>query len=194
MTLLAATRASLCALALSGVLAACSSEADLAEKPDPIGSFRLGHAVVVAREAQKGPLSREASQEELESTLKAALERRLQRYDGDKWYHVAVSVDGYILAVPGVPLVASPRSALILGLEIWDDELGAKITEEAAQLIIVEEVSGSSLVGSGLTQSAEQQLERLSRAAARRVEDWLVENGSLFGGEDRVRPPEPSGT
>jgi hypothetical protein len=83
-----------------------------------------------------------------------------------------------------VPLVASPRSALIVGVHVWDDELGRPLNDERRQLTILESLSGESVVGSGLTQSAEQQMQNLARNAALAIENWLVQNPQWF-------PPQP---
>ena len=59
---------------LAALLAACSpSGDDLDAPPVSLGDFKLGHNVVVASKAVKGPLSREASEAELKSAMKAAI-------------------------------------------------------------------------------------------------------------------------
>jgi hypothetical protein len=116
--------------------------------------------------------------------------RRLGRYEGDRLYHVAVHVDAYILAVPGVPVVASPRSALVISVNLWDDELGRPLNERTRQFTVLESLSGESVVGSGLTQSAEQQMTNLARNAALMIEDWLAGNPHWFDPEMDA-PPAP---
>ena len=66
--------------------------------------------------ATKGPFSRDATQEELQTSLMAEIDRRMGRYDGTQFYHLGVSIDGYILAMPGIPVVASPKSAMIISV------------------------------------------------------------------------------
>lgn len=167
--------------------AACTDASNLDATRPELGDFRLGHNIVVAANAQQAPLSRSAQPEEWEAALREAVADRLGRYEGTRLYHVAVSVDGYVLAVPGVPLVASPRSALIVGVHIWDDELGL-LNEQRRQLTILEGVSGESIVGSGLTRSAEEQMAVLSRNAARAIENWMAENAEWF---NTGLPPRP---
>ncbi|MFM2356712.1 MAG: hypothetical protein RLZZ528_2448, partial [Pseudomonadota bacterium] len=53
----------LCALAALVLLAACAGE-DLAAPPDPLGDFRLGYNIVVAKNAQQVGPSRPATAEE----------------------------------------------------------------------------------------------------------------------------------
>ena len=73
-------------------VAACNGVADLQEAPAPLGDFRLGHNIVVAPKVQKGPLSRNASKEELTTALQTAIAERFDRYDGEKLYHFGVSL------------------------------------------------------------------------------------------------------
>ncbi|WP_371039026.1 MULTISPECIES: hypothetical protein [unclassified Rhodosalinus] len=177
-------------LALLGLVAACGTTADLAEPPVPLGDFRLGHSVVLAREPVIGPASREATRQEWEAALDAAIEERFGRYEGDSFYHFGVSVDGYVLALPGVPILFSPNSALIVSVTVWDDATGTKLNEEPFRVTVTESPTGESLLlGSGLSNSKQEQLRNLSVSAAKQLERELVrrhrEEG-WFGG------PEPS--
>lgn len=177
-------------LAIAGaVLSACASGAELGTERPELGDFRLGHAVVVAEGATVGPLSRRVEPEQWVETLRAEVERRFGRYDGRAFYHIAVSVDGYVLAVPGVPLVAAPRSALIVGVTIWDDAAGGKINEEPHQITVLESLSGETLVGSGLTQSADEQMANLAQNAVLAIERWMASNPDWFDAPE-TGPPD----
>lgn len=167
-------------LATAALLAACADGRNLGDERAELGDFRLAHNIVVASNAQMGPFSRTATAEEWEESIRNAVARRFDRYEGTRLYHIAVSVDGYVLAMPGVPLVASPRSALIIGVHLWDDELGRPLNEERKQITVLESLSGETLVSSGLTQSAEQQMQNLSTNAALQIENWLAENAEWF--------------
>lgn len=167
-------------LAAAALLTACADGRNLGDQRAELGDFRLAHNIVVASNAQVGPFSREVTAEQWEESIRNAVARRFERYEGDRLYHIAVSVDGYVLAMPGVPLVASPRSALIIGVHLWDDALGRPLNEERRQLTVLESLSGETLVSSGLTQSAEQQMQNLSTNAALAIENWLVENPQWF--------------
>ncbi|MEL7093573.1 MAG: hypothetical protein AAFN94_17740 [Pseudomonadota bacterium] len=171
-------------------LAACSGAADLNEPPVPLGNFSLTHNVVVAPKAQKGPFSRDATEDELTDAVRAAIAERFDRYNGSKRYHFGVSVEGYVLAVPGVPLVLSPKSALILKLTVWDDAAGGKLNEEPKQITVLESIGSGTLIGSGYTLSAEEQLKQLSQNAAKSIERYLVaqmkEEGWFEGTEAAV--------
>lgn len=153
------------------LIAACSAPRDdLSAAPQPIGDFRLGHAVAVAPAPRKGPLSREASPEELSGAVQDALRARLSRYDGARRYHVGVSVEAYVLAQPGVPLVASPRTMMGLLVNVFDDETGARLTPEPVQLTVFEPCCAP--LG-GHERTREQQIDDLAFAAARDVEALL---------------------
>ncbi len=165
------------------VLAGCSRSGRDLGAPEDLGDFRLGHNVVVAENATQGPFSRTATSEELQSALVTQIDRRLglDRYAGDKFYHLGVAIDGYILALPGVPLVASPKSALIISVRVWDDAAGVKLTEEPKQLTVLESFSGGTVIGSGLTRTKEEQLQNLVENAALAIENYLLENREWFG-------------
>ena len=169
------------------ILSACADGRIVGEPRSELGNFRLSHNIVLAENAVQGPLSRPAPPGAWEETLRGEIAQRFGRYEGDRLYHLAVNVDAYVLAVPGIPLVASPRSALIVGVHVWDDALGRPLNEERRQITVLESVSGESVVGSGLTQSAEQQMQVLSRNAARAIENWLAQHPEWFGGEAIVR-------
>ena len=162
------------------LLSACANGENLGEERAELGAFRLAHNIVLTENTVQGPLSREADLGEIRSVLRSEICRRFDRYEGDRLYHLAVNVDAYILAVPGIPVVASPRSALIIGVHVWDDALGRPLNEDREQFTVLENMSGSSIVGSGLTRSADEQLLVLSRNAALMIEDWLAQHPEWF--------------
>ncbi|WP_157969024.1 hypothetical protein [Tropicimonas sp. IMCC34011] len=176
------TRGLLAGVFVAG-LAACSPTKDLNEPLEPLGDFAVGYTIVVADNAQKVGPSRTATPEEWEASLKSALDQRFKRFEGDKLYHVAASIDGYALAVPGIPIVLSPKSALVVSVSVWDDAAQAKLNAEPKQIVALERLSGETVVGSGLTQSKEEQMRNLSQNAARLIERWMRENGQWFGAE-----------
>ncbi len=175
-------------VALTG-LTACTNPDDIDDAPAYLGNFHFGHNVVVAPNITKGPTSRDATKEEWIEAMKAAMDERFGRYEGTKLYHMGISVEGYVLALPGIPLVASPKSALIIRVTAWDDAANAKLNAEPEQVTIVESISGSTVLGSGLTQSKEVQMENLSRNAAKLIEKWLVRMNDQEGWfEDDGKP------
>lgn len=184
----------LAALAFAGLLAACStSGAELGEMHPELGDFRLCYNIVTTNDAVQGPLSREADVDDIADSLRDEIDRRFSRYEGSRLYHIAIHLDAYVLAVPGIPLVASPRSVLILSTNLWDDQLGRPLNEEPEQFTVLESASGATMLGSGLTQSAEQQLAQLSANAALRIEEWMLANPAWFSHpEDMAETRETS--
>jgi len=161
-------------------LGACASTDPLEEELPDMGDFRLAYNIVVAENMQQVPPSRNATPEEWTEALTAEIDRRFAGYDGDRLYHIAINIDAYSLAVPGIPIVLSPKSVLVISANVWDDELQAKLHEEPRQLVIFEGASAQSIIGSGLTRSREEQMQVLARNAARRVQLWMLENPDWF--------------
>lgn len=164
------------------VLSACTYESDLDAPPVDLGNFRLGHNVVVAPlAATSSAISREATEEELTTALRDAIAARFDRYEGGKRYHLGVSVEGYVLARAGVPVVAAPKSAMIIRVTVWDDAQAKKLNVPPEQMTILENIDGESLIGTGWTQSADKQLEGLARNAAKAIETFLLAQNAEQG-------------
>lgn len=163
-------------------LAACSAPVrDLDGPAVPLGDFRLGHNVVVTPKTQKVPLGRELETDVMETMLKEAVEERFGRYEGDGLVHFGISIESYFLAPPGVPIVASPKSAMIILLSVWDDSRNTKLTTEPHQIVAVESIDQGPLIGSGYTKSAEEQFQNLARNAVKQIETYLVERNAEDG-------------
>lgn len=163
------------------MLAACNGARDLDEAPVGLGDFNLVHNVAVAPKAVKGPLSREVSKEVLAKALADATEERFGRYEGTRNYHFGMSVEGYVLAQPGIPLVLAPKSILIVNFTLWDDAKNEKLTPEPHQITVFESFDQGPIVGSGYTKSAEEQLKNLSQNAAKQIENFLVKKNREEG-------------
>ena len=182
------------ALILSALLAlsACAVPTQpVNEELLDLGDFQLGHNIVVAPDIQMGPLSREASTEDWIASMKNAVDARFGRYEGSRLVHFGVNIGGYVLAAPGVPLVVSPKSVLIITVTAWDDRAGGKFNKEPREIIVLESLSGSTLIGTGYTMSAEEQMANLTYNAAKAMEKWLYENRACL--VDNV-PPEVQAT
>ncbi len=186
-------RALVALLGLS-LLAACTPK-ELDQPLADLGDFSLGYNVVIASKMQKGPVSRDATEEEWTTALKSAIGGRFGQYKGDKLYHLGVSVEGYMLAPPGVPVLYTPKSALILNVTVWDDAAGKKLNAKPHQLVVFEDTTKNSfLIGSGWGRTKQQQIRGLSTNAAFALEKWLIEQkdqlGWFTGGPIREAPPE----
>ncbi|WP_254700500.1 hypothetical protein [Sulfitobacter sp. BSw21498] len=167
------------------VLTACNGASDLDKPAVPLGDFNLYHNIVVAPKVQKLPISREVSKEVLTTAIKDAIAERFDRYNGTRNYHFGVSVEGYILAPPGIPLVLAPKSIMILNLTVWDDAAGKKLTAEPHQITVFESLDQGPIVGSGYTKTAEEQLKNLSQNAAKSIESYLVKQNKAEGWFER---------
>lgn len=162
-------------LTASLALAACDPTRDLEEPPVSLGNFRLGHNIVVVREPQALPGSRNATAKEWETAMKNAIDARFGRYEGGKYYHFGVSVDAYNLAPIDVPGIPTPKSALGATVTVWDDALGRKLNEEGKVITVFGVFSGQ-----GIQPSKQKQLDNLSALAARSIQKWLLENPDWF--------------
>jgi len=167
------------------VLTACNGASDLDKPAVPLGDFNLYHNIVVAPKVQKLPISREVSKEVLTTAIKDAIAERFDRYNGTRNYHFGVSVEGYILAPPGIPLVLAPKSIMIINLTVWDDAAGKKLTAEPHQITVFESLDQGPIVGSGYTKTAEEQLKNLSQNAAKSIENYLVKQNKAEGWFER---------
>ncbi|MDO9637224.1 MAG: hypothetical protein Q7J44_01625 [Pseudotabrizicola sp.] len=159
---------------------------DLADPPVPLGDFALGLNIVVTDKTEKVPISRNATGEEWQSAMKKAVDARFGRYQGTKLYNIGISVDGYALAPPGIPVVAAPKSILVITANIWDDAAGQKLNADGKQITVFESLSGETVIGTGLTRNKQEQMDALSYNAVKRVEEWLLQNPEWFG-----LPPRP---
>ncbi|MAM63772.1 hypothetical protein [Maritimibacter sp. UBA3975] len=183
------TFAALAAAAVS--LSACAVTNDLAKVPEPMGRFLLGHSVTVVEEPEIGPFSREATDEAWEEAINFAMEERFGRYDGDKYFHIATKVDGYALAMIGIPVVFTPKSVLVASVTLWDDEKGEPINEPEI-FTVSEELSPEALIGTGLTKTADEQMLSLARSLAKSVQKYMLENVAWFGDASLMDPATTS--
>ena len=167
------------ALCLMAGLSACARN-DLAEPPVPLGEFALGLNIAVADNVEMVPISRPATPDEWEAVMVKAVDDRFGRYQGTKLYNIGISVDAYALAPPGIPVVAAPKSILVVTANIWDDAARQKLNPEGKQITVFESLSGETVIGTGITRSRKQQMEALAFNAVKRVEDWLLEHPEWF--------------
>ena len=171
------------------VLTACGGiRDDLAETPDAIGFFRLGHNIAVVNEPVRGPFSRTVTDEEWQAAMVAAVDDRFgeARFFGDKYFHIGVAVEAYVLAYPGVPLVYSPKSVMIFSVNFFEDSTQTKLNDEVIQITVFEPCCTVPFLGSGYTRNADEQMEGLAFNAARAIERTMRENADWFGGTPEV--------
>ena len=178
-----AMRRFIVAVPLLLALAACgSSTRDLEGPTEPLGDFRVGHIGVVAPNLQKLLVSRDATEDEWIAAVTKALGDRFSRFEGDKYYHLGVSVEAYSLPPPIIP----GKSAVALNVTLWDDAAQAKMNAEPKQIQVIK------VFESRISKNRDQQLTGLAEEAARLVEVWMREmqesDGWFVGSEDGATP------
>ncbi len=167
-------------VAAAGLLG-CAAPDPMGEAQIPMGDFALGFNIVVADNMQQVPPSRDATPEEWIAVLSSEIDRRFGSYEGEKLYHIALSIDAYSLAPPGIPVLLSPKSVLVVSANVWDDAAGVKLHDAPNQITVFEGASPDTVFGSGFTRNGEEQMQILARNAAKRVQAWMLENPQWFG-------------
>lgn len=166
-------------LLLLPLLAACAAQPK--GPAAPIGDFRLGYNIVQARGVEKGPFSRDATEAELTRAVERAVEARLASLDGDGLYHVGIAIGGYVLAQPGLPVVYTPKSVLIMDVNLYDNATGVRLNDEPRRFTVFEGLQNTApIIGSGIARGKDDQLANLAGEAARAVERWLRDNSEWF--------------
>jgi hypothetical protein len=165
----------------------------MAAVPEPLGDFKLGYNIVVVDNPELLPFTRKATDAEWKAALEKAIAERFGRFQGTGEYHVALKLQAYALAQPGVPIVASPKSVLVVSANVWRPT--GKINPEPENLTVWEGVNGKNVLGSGLTQTKEEQMAKLAFNTALKVEDWFrshpewfVPGGPVVPGTEPVQP------
>lgn len=181
-------------------LAGCTREMDEATAGTAIGDFRLDRLVVIVDNPITGPVTRTLPDATVQAAVTEAVDERLRRFQGTGSYSIGIKVAGYVLAPPGIPVLFAPRSTLFLSVNAYDD-VPSRLHPEPKNMTIFEDAGGDTVVGSGYTQTADEQLVELAENAAVQIERWLRENESWFGGRRArgapplplpVPPPEPA--
>lgn len=168
------------------ILAACAPKEDLSLPPTPLGDFSLGYNIVVVDKPTIGPFSRTATDAEWKASLEQAIDRRFKRFHGTGTYHIAIKLQAYALAQVGVPLVVKPKSVLVISANVWTPR--GKLNAKPEDLTIWEGISDKTIVGSGLTQTRDEQMLKLSDNAARKIEEWMRSHPEWFTGNAPVVP------
>jgi hypothetical protein len=175
------------------IVAGCADQT-IKGPPAALGDFSLGHNVVVTKNTQSSPISRNVSHEELKAAMTGAIDQRFGRYEGENLYHLGISIEGYVLAPPGVPVVFTPKSVLLITVTVWDDAGGRKLNEAPYEVLAFETTGGDSLlIGSGWGRNKDKQLAGLTFNAAKSIEAWMLEQTETykwFTPEQQVMPAD----
>ncbi|TFL17492.1 hypothetical protein [Jannaschia formosa] len=166
-------------LAGAGALAGCAVPDPLESEMRPMGDFELAYTVVVTDNIKKVPPSRDADPAAWQRVMTSELERRFGRYRGGKQYVVALAIDGYALAPPGIPIVLTPKSILIVTANVWEADPQRKIA--GPEQITAFEGANTLFLGSGIMKDADEQMVTLARNVAFKIQSWMLRNGELFG-------------
>ena len=166
------------------LLGACT-QTQLYEEPESLGEFNLRVNYAYAEKAKQGPVSRDATPKEWEDAIQKAVDTRLGRYEGAQEYDIGISLEGYMLAPPGIPVIYNPKSTAIVLVNVYDVR-EKEFLAKGKQFQVLEDTTGeSALTGSGNTRTREEQMNGLALKVADRVEEWLAEEHKENGWFDR---------
>ncbi|MGB3407965.1 MAG: hypothetical protein WBA67_10765 [Jannaschia sp.] len=165
------------------LLSGCETPDPLGEEQREMGDFQLAYTVIVADKIKKIPPTRNATPEKWTEVMDAELQRRFGRYRGGKEYVIALALDGYALAPPGIPVVLTPKSIFVVTANVWEADPQRKIG--GPEQITTFEGADTLFLGSGLMKDADEQMVTLARNMAGKVQSWMLRNGEWFG-----LPPE----
>lgn len=180
---------------LLALTAACAPKDDLNKPPPPLGRFLLGVHAVIDDNMEKSPISRTATEQEWKDALNKAMVDRFGRYDGDTYYDFAITVEGYALAPPGIPILLSPKSVLVIQVLVFYDAKQEMLNPVPKRFIVFEGTSPQTIIGSGLTRTKAEQMKVLSYNAVKDIEGWLLKHPEWFPatGEPVPEPKPPAG-
>ena len=168
-------------LALMG---ACT-QTQVYEDPESLGEFKLRVNYAFAEKAVQGPVSRDATPDEWTKAIQNAVDIRLGRYEGSQEYDIGISLEGYMLAPPGIPVIYNPKSTAIVLVNVYDVEK-KEFLAKGKQFQVLEDTTGeSALTGSGNARTREEQMNGLALKVADRVEEWLAEEHKDDGWFDK---------
>lgn len=175
-------------------LGACTSDLSEGVFRSRLGEFQLDTLVVIVDEPVKGALSRDASDAELKAAVTQSVQSQLGRFDGGGAFGLGIKVAGYVLAQPGIPVVLAPRSILFLNVNVYDlrDGTARRLNGEVQRFTVFEDAGGDTVLGSGYTQSGEEQLAEMAENAAIEIEKWLRDNPKWFAPRPDLAPAEPA--
>jgi len=173
-------------LASLTLLTACG-ETRMDEAPEDLGTFNMRVGYIYTEKALQWPLSRKSEGSEWNAALQNALDTRLRRYEGTQDYDVAITLEGFLLAPPGIPILVSPKSVAVVNVFAYD-VAKKKYLVKKQQMEIFESTTGeSAILGSGHSRTKEEQIAGLSLNIVDAVEEMMAEQ-HLENGWFDVRP------
>ncbi len=162
-------------LAAMLVLLTACGETTLNEAPEDLGDFNMRVSFVYTDKALQWPLSRAAETSEWNEPIERAVEARLGRYNGSGKYDVPITLEGFLLATGGIPVLVNPNSAAVVNVFVYDVS-GKTFLAEKVQMEIFEDTTGeSALVGSGHSRTKAEQIDGLALNIADKIEEYIAE-------------------
>ncbi|MBO9413743.1 MULTISPECIES: hypothetical protein [unclassified Ruegeria] len=173
------------------LLGACT-QTQVYEEPESLGEFKLRVNYAFAEKAVQGPVSRDATPDEWTAAIQNAVDIRLGRYEGAQDYDIGISLEGYMLAPPGIPVIYNPRSTAIVLVNVYDVNKKEFLAKGKQFQVLEDTTGGSAFKGSGHERTKEEQMSGLALKVADRVEEWLAEehqqNGWFKSRPDLIQP------
>lgn len=175
------------ALFASLLLLVSCSETQLDEAPEDLGNFNMRVGFVYTDKALQWPLSRDAEPSEWNEPIERALEARLGRYQGNGKYDVAITLEGFLLATGGIPVLVNPKSAAVVNVFVYNVETQTYLARKH-QMEIFEDTTGeSALIGSGYSRTKQEQIDGLALKIVDALEEYMAaqhaEHGWFNGAE-----------
>ncbi|MES0825827.1 hypothetical protein [Ruegeria sp. SCP11] len=166
------------------LMGACT-QTQVYEEPEELGEFKLRVNYAFADKAVQGPVSRDATPDEWTASIQNAVDIRLGRYEGAQEYDIGISLEGYMLAPPGIPVIYNPKSTAIVLVNVYDVKEKEFLAKGKQFQVLEDTTGGSALKGSGHERTKEEQMSGLALKVADRVEEWLAEEHQENGWFDR---------
>ena len=174
------------ALLASMVLLAACEETQLNEAKEDLGDFNMRVSFVYTDKALQWPLSRAAEPSEWNEPIERALEARLGRYSGSGKYDVAITLEGFLLATGGIPVLVNPKSAAVVNVFVYDVTTKTYLLKEHQMKIFEDTTGESAIIGSGYSRTKTEQIDGLALKIVDGLEEYMakqrVEKG-WFGGD-----------
>lgn len=162
------------------VLAACETTT-LDEPPEDLGDFNMRVGFVYTDKALQWPLSRSAEPSEWNEPIERALEARLGRYDGSGKYDVAITLEGFLLATGGIPVLVNPKSAAVVNVFVYDVSSKTYLVRKHQMKIFEDTTGESAIIGSGYSRTKAEQIDGLALKIVDGLEEYIAEQHAEHG-------------
>ena len=175
-----------------GLLSACASGAKLGDERAELGDFLLGHGDrCYGKDAVKAPCLAQGRARRLERKPEAEVQRRFARYQGDTLLSPGVACRAMFWPFRAFPLVAAPKSFLILGVTVWDDAAGKKLNDKPHRIVVSRIAVGRNRDQFRPDAKRRRADANLSQNAVAAIERWLAKQEDWFPPKRAGRrPPE----